>query len=331
MASYALQWVPACLSYVRLTGDRTLLGELYEAAERNVAAFDRYMTDEGISGECPYWNFIDWGYVPNDGPCDMALNLHYMIAVQSMTRWSSELRLDDREAYYREKADRFRRILDRYYAACGFDWDKVGYHRTVLGLRAGLVPDDRREEAVAFIKRHILRCFPNDPTAPRLSDPAANNPRLITPYFAHYAFPVLFESGEADFVLDQYRACWGWALGEGRTTWVEVFDTRWTHCHQWAGAPTWQLTRYVLGLHPRFDRQTNSFDLKLLPGSLGQAEGDVPLPSGERIAVRWQAEGDRIRYTVSAPSEAIEIVTDRGERIRVKPFATRTVYLKDKM
>ena len=94
---------------------------------------------------------------------------------------------------------------------------------------------------------------------------------------------MLFESGEADFVLDQYRACWGWALGEGRTTWVEVFDTRWTHCHQWAGAPT------------------------------------------------WQAEGDRIRYTVSAPSEAIEIVTDRGERIRVKPFATRTVYLKDKM
>ena len=201
----------------------------------------------------------------------------------------------------------------------------------MLGLRAGLVPDDRREEAVAFIKRHILRCFPNDPTAPRLSDPAANNPRLITPYFAHYAFPVLFESGEADFVLDQYRACWGWALGEGRTTWVEVFDTRWTHCHQWAGAPTWQLTRYVLGLHPRFDRRTNSFDLKLLPGSLGQAEGDVPLPSGERIAVRWQAEGDRIRYTVSAPSEAIEIVTDRGERICVKPFATRTVYLKDKM
>jgi len=31
---------------------------------------------------------------------------------------------------------------------------------------------------------------------------------------------------------------------------------------------------------------------------------------------------------VSAPSEAIEIVTDRGERIRVKPFATRTVCLK---
>ena len=26
---------------------------------------------------------------------------------------------------------------------------------------------------------------------------------------------MLFESGEADFVLDQYRACWGWALGEG--------------------------------------------------------------------------------------------------------------------
>lgn len=76
-------------------------------------------------------------------------------------------------------------------------------------------------------------------------------------------------------------------------------------------------------------RQTDElFRPEALSGSLGQAEGDVPLPSGERVAVRWQAEGDRIRYTVSAPSEAIEIVTDRGERIRVKPFATRTVCLK---
>lgn len=87
MASYALQWVPACLNYWRLTGDRTVLDELFAAAEKNVAAFDPYLTDQGITNDCPYWNFIDWGYVANDGGSDMALNLHYMIAVQTMTRW----------------------------------------------------------------------------------------------------------------------------------------------------------------------------------------------------------------------------------------------------
>ena len=60
----------------------------------------------------------------------------------------------------------------------------------------------------------------------------------VTPYFAHYAFPLLIENINLDLALDQYRTCWGWALGGGRTTWVEVFDTRWTHCHQWAECPS---------------------------------------------------------------------------------------------
>lgn len=328
MASYALQWVPACLNYRRLTGDATILPELFDAAEKNVAVFDRFIADGGITNDCPYWNFIDWGYVSNEGGSDMALNLHYMIAVQSMTRWAAELGLRDKEAFYRDKAEKFGRILEKYYAGNGYDWDRIGYHRTVLGLKAGLVPDAHKQAAIASMKKHILSCFPNDPAAPRLSDPAANNPRLITPYFSHYAFPVLFENGEADFALDQYRKCWGWALGGGRTTWVEVFDTRWTHCHQWAGAPTWQLSRYVLGLDPRFDRKANSFDLILSPGSLGQAAGRIPLPSGESVAVDWKKRDGQIFYTVTAASEPVEIVTDGGRRRTVvKAGETRTLKL----
>ncbi|MFA5814531.1 MAG: hypothetical protein WC865_02810 [Bacteroidales bacterium] len=110
------------------------------------------------------------------------------------------------------------------------------------GMLAGFIPAAYQPEAVAYIKKHILNCFPNNPSAPRLSDPAANNPQLITPYFSHFAFEVLIEQGEINFVLDQYRKCWGWALEDDRTTWIEVFDTRWSNCHQWAGSPTWQLS-----------------------------------------------------------------------------------------
>ena len=319
MSSYALQWVPACLSYWRLTGDRTVLDELYGAAEKNVAVFDKYITDKGIEN-CPFWSFIDWGYVPNDGPSDMALNLHYMIAVQNMERWSEELGRKDRATYYRETADKFARILQNWYAQYltpeKNDFGSVGYHRTVLGLKANMIAPEKQADAVAFIKKHILNCFPNNPDAPRLSDPGANNPQLITPYFAHYAFPVLMENGEADFVLGQYRKCWGWALEGGRTTWIEVFDTRWTHCHQWAGAPTWQLSRYVLGLMPRFDRGVNSFDLRFYPGSLPGAEGKVPLPSGKAVDVKWKRSGDGFVYEISSP-EPVEVVVPQGKRSRV--------------
>lgn len=326
MASYALQWVPACLNYMRLTGDRTLLTELYDAAERNIAAFDPYLTAEGITS-CPYWNFIDWGYVPNEGNSDMALNLHYMIAVQTMARWADLMDRPDRADFYRKQAEQFGKILEAYYAQNEYDWSRIGYHRTVLGLKADLIPEQYHAEAIQFIKTHMLNCFPNNPQAPRLSDPAANSAQLITPYFSHYAFPFLYENGEADFVLDQYRTCWGWALEEGRTTWVEVFDTRWSHCHQWSGAPTWQLSRYVLGLDPRFDRAINSFDLILHPGSLQQANGRIPLPSGECVSVAWSRENDEISYAVTAPEEAIEIVLPSGKKIRIKPNTTRTLRL----
>ena len=134
MASYALQWVPACLNYMRLTGDRTLLTELYDAAERNIAAFDPYLTEEGITS-CPYWNFIDWGYVPNEGNSDMALNLHYMIAVQTMARWADLMDRPERAQFYRERAEQFGRILETYYAQNDYDW---GTHR--------LSPDRSRTE-----------------------------------------------------------------------------------------------------------------------------------------------------------------------------------------
>ena len=127
--------------------------------------------------------------------------------------------------------------------------------------------------------------------------------RLITPYFAHFALQELIRRGEMDFVLGQYRHCWGWALEGGRTTWLEVFDPRWSHCHEWSGSPTWQLSRYALGLHPRFDLNAQEglphfvFDLK--PGSLASCSGRIPLPGGGAVDVEWSRRDKQTTYTIS--------------------------------
>ena len=307
LSTYAAQWVSACLEYYRLTGDRSILSELYPAAQKNIEAFQKYLGTGGISNEAG-WAFIDWGYVPNEGASDMGLNLHTYLAFKEMEKWSLLLGRNDKVQEYKKFKEQLGRIISDYYAlnssANGFE--KIGYHRTVLGIIAGFIPAEQQKDAVKYLKKHILNCFPNNAAAPRLSDPGANNPQLITPYFAHYAFQILIENGEIDFVLDQYRKCWGWALEDGRTTWVEVFDTRWTHSHQWAGCPTWQLSRFVLGLTPRFDLGVNRFDLNLHTGSLDQAEGDIPLPGNQLVHVKWEKKGDRINYEILT-SEAITI------------------------
>lgn len=305
LSTYAAQWISACLRYWQLTGDRSLLEEMFVYAERNIAAFEVMNTEEGLRNELG-WAFVDWGYVRNPGPSDMGLNLHYLSALDDMATWCDTLAHTERATHYRQLKTRFRAIIARYFStefsAEGDAWKSIGYHRSVLGLRMGFFNEKQSRECVDAIKAHMLACFPNDPSAPRLSDPGANNPQLITPYFAHYAMPQLIERGEMDFVLAQYRHCWGWSLGDGRTTWLEVFDTRWSHCHQWAGCPTWQLSRYILGLNPRYDLGLHHYDLRIEAGSLSHAAGRVPLPgNSDSIEVSWRRSDKSLRYELRSP------------------------------
>ncbi|MCY2953233.1 MAG: hypothetical protein NTU53_14830 [Planctomycetota bacterium] len=305
LSTYAAQWISACIHYWELTGDRALLDQLFPVAERNVAAFELAMTDHGLRDNLA-WGFVDWGYVRNDGPSDIAVDLHYLAALRDMLRWCRAINKTDRLAHYQSLESRLAAIITRWLESQKngdeYDWPRIGYHRAALTMRLGFFQEPAKRPCIQFIKSHILDCFPNNPAAPRLSDPNANNPRLITPYFGHYALPLLIEAGEMDFVLDQYRRCWGWALDDGRTTWLEVFDTRWSHCHQWAGCPTWQLSRYVLGLQARFDLGTNHFAFDLRPGSLPSAQGAVPLRSDQGlIKVTWQRQPDGLHYRLQTP------------------------------
>ncbi len=328
LSTYAAQWIDACLRYHELTGDRSLLDELYPHAMRNLAAFEKFVTKDGL-GDNAGWPFVDWGYVRNAGPVDMAANMHFLSAVGAMRRWCVLLgrEADGSKCELLEK--QIRRVVEKWLrdnlSKGETGWTAIGYHRGVLALRLGLIGEEHEKECVRRIKAHILDCYPNNPDAPRLSAPEADNPRLITPYFAHYAFPTLIERGEMDFVLDQYRACWGWALGDGRTTWVEVFDPRWTHCHQWAGCPTWQLSRYVLGLRPRFDLGRNHYVLKVIAGSLPGAKGAIPLPEGGVLKIEWVRQADGIHYVLAAekpvwlhvggPEGKVEAVAGRYEAV----------------
>jgi alpha-L-rhamnosidase len=299
---YSAQWLNATLEYYDLTGDREILTEMYPYASRNIAAFTGALGPNGVKNSLG-WAFVDWGYPGTpDSDADVALNLHVLHGARGMRRWSALLNEDpapaDRLAAAIEAA--VRRYLDPLVTAS--DWDTVGYHRAVLALREGLIPDGKRAEAVAYTKRHILACFPNDPHAPRLANPSVHSTQLITPYFANFAFPVLIAAGEADFVREQYRICWGWGLDNGLTTQPEVFDMGWSHCHVWASSPTSQMTTCLLGLRPRFSAGPDHFELTLAAGTLPGASGRVPFPNGVgAVAAEWAAKGETVEYKIQSP------------------------------
>ncbi|MBS1708157.1 MAG: hypothetical protein JSS65_05475 [Armatimonadetes bacterium] len=305
LSTYAAQWATACVHYWELTGDKSLLTELYPAAHKNMAAFASHWHDTGLDNGLG-WGFVDWGYVGNEGPSDMALNLHYLEALRAMARWSDAVGDTVQAGVSRVQAKRVQGIVESWMKgrlARPGGWANVGYHQAVLALHAGIVPRDQTKDCVRMIKRHLMSCFPNNPSGPRLSDPGVQDPQVMTPYFGHWAMAALMEQGEADFVLSQYKKCWGWALQFGDTTWLEVFDTRWSHCHEWSGCPTWQLSRYVLGIKARQDLGVNVYDFDPVVCRLQSAAGMVPVRGGTlRIDWRRTRQGLRVSFAADVPT-----------------------------
>jgi alpha-L-rhamnosidase len=316
LPTYAFQWVVAVMNYFRHTGDRSALAELWPAARRNMEAIRAFRHEDGLHAVAG-WNFVDWGYKTEDGPVDTACNLHYLWSLRGMAAWARALGHD--ASPWEAQAGELSALLEARIAAKlnAGGWDAVGYHCATLAMQLGLVADE--PDCLDFLARHLVNCFPNDPSAPRNDDPTGFNARLITPYFAHYVMPLFIERGRMDFVLEQFRRCWGgFMLANGRTTWLEVFDTRWSHCHQWSGCPTWQLSRYLLGLHPRFDLGPAHFHFRLEPGSLSHAAGRLPHPDGGWIDIEWQRKGATVVYSCRPDSGLVLHHTD-GTNVSIKP------------
>jgi alpha-L-rhamnosidase len=331
LPSFSVQWVSAIPHYVELTGDFETLEKLYPAAVANIHCFDDDLSEDGLCMNPSRWNFIDWGYrgastgfTDEDEhyiEMDPALSLFYLKALQALIRWAKLLGESGDAAQWSEKADAFRIKMDRFFERVDGnpeDWENIGYHSAALALGSGLLQKpERRDACVTYIKRHILNCFPNRVDAPRLYDTTVEAAQLITPFFAHHVFPALIDAGEMDFVLEQFRICWGHWLEIGLTTWPEVFDLRWSHCHQWSGCPTWILSRYVLGLHPRFDLGNDHYDLRLETGGLESASGTIPVPGSDKfITASWQKTGAGIEYSLTA-STPVVLHLSNGETVSV--------------
>ncbi len=304
LSSYALLWVSGCMRYYWKTGDRALLSECYDTAEKTIALFSKKMSLRGIT-EFEWWDFIDWGHSIEAGEINVSLNLMMLGALRDLALWEKEIgewaaserrikQAESLEAVIRQTFLNSAGIMAHSVASNGelkASSFTPGYHSTVLALWLNLLDGEQKKNAVHFVKQHMLHCFPNDISAPRLSHPAANHNRLITPYFSHFALHALWEAGEADFVLEQYRVCWGWMIESGATTLLEVFDPRWSHCHAWSACPTWQLSRHLLGLLPDESGDASSFYWNPKPGSLEFAEGKLPLDHVKgQISIKWHRE-----------------------------------------
>ena len=312
--SYSLLWADANINYYKITGDTTVLEELFPFAEKNIAACENQLTPDGINVSNVH-NFIDWGYISNNPKADVATTLLFYSALNSMIKWCDILGFNDE--HYKSLAAKVRSIILKKLnpEIKKNNWDKIGYHSAVLALKNNLLEKENIRPAVEFIKQHILSCFPNNPDAPQQTDPSVSNRQLITPYFSYFTFPVLIKYGEISFVLSQIENCWGWFLENGLATIAEVFNLNWSHCHVWSATPTAVLSQYCLGIIPRYDLGDKHFTFAPYPGNLNFAKGKIPIHgTKEVIEVEWQKDNGKLNCTLKSKLPVfIHVIKDNSE------------------
>lgn len=319
--SFAIQWVSALPVYYRLSGNLDLMRELFPAACRTLDVFAKDRVHGGLRLDPKHWNFIDWGYAgsatnfrddaADPRELDPALSLFYLRALRALSQWADWVEQGDAGADYRSQARELAEEIKTTWL--GGSLSSPGYHVDVLALDAGFFTGKGAEKCLDRIESHISSCFPLDPKAPRLESVHVESSRLITPFFLHFALPLLMDWGRGEQALVIIRKAWEWMLNRGLTTWCEVFDPRWSHCHQWSGCPTWILSRYVLGLRPRMDLGPETFVLAPYPCGLEATEGAVPLCNGGSISIAWKNEGGGLLELRLSSSSAIRLLNKEGE------------------
>lgn len=316
LGTYAAQWTQACLHVAATEGSDGILRELLDSARANMAAILASVNPDG-STTLP-WGFVDWGYAaPTTGP-DVAVLAHVVMSLRQWIVWLERIGLEGEASAWTKEYERLADLLRPIIRSSASP-----YHAHVLGYHAGVVD---AAAAVPHIIDRFENGFPFDLAAARLKNPTKADRTAVTPYFTNYSMPILLEAGHGELVRDLWHRGWGWMLQNGATTWWEVFDDRWSRCHAWSGAPTWQLSRYALGLRP--SGETGETTLTVSTLGLARVAGKVPVRGGGIASVSWEREGDVVRYTVAstAPLEIrfrgqLHLITDKPTRFTL----TRTI------
>jgi hypothetical protein len=308
LGTYAAMWTTACLQIAVEEGNTAILFEFEESARANIEGLSKLIRDDG-SHDLP-WSFVDWGYRPPENHADLAVLSHFIKALSSWMQWLELIGKSDEKKVWEVKYEHMCALVSK-----NLQTFPAKYHAYTLAARNAIISN---EIAAPIIRDFISAGFPYDQSAKRLRDPLNVVEGAITPYFTNYSMPVLIDSGSGVSAADIWRTNWGWMLEKGATTWWEVFDDRWSHCHYWSGAPTWQLSRYGLGLHPQLNKEGSSVILRVSDFGLSSMKGRMHIPIAKWVDVGWKHLSDEeISYSITNTKEFILYV--KNEKVILAP------------
>ncbi|QDV81618.1 Bacterial alpha-L-rhamnosidase [Stieleria magnilauensis] len=174
----------------------------------------------------------------------------------------------------------------------GIETDHSSVHANFFPLAFGLVPDEKRDGVLSWLKQKKMQC---------------------SVYAAQYFMDALFSADASQKALDLILAdgdrSWKHMADSGTTITWEAWEMKykpnqdWNHA--WGAAPANLLPRHVLGAQPRTPGWTTA-TIRPCPADIESARGKVPTPRGP-IKIDW-TNGEAFNLSLSLPDGMSAVV-----------------------
>ncbi len=268
------------------TGDTKWLAPRFEALKAkllvNRARADGLLVSN--AAQVKRDDIVDWPVAERDGfvfkPVNTVVNAFHIRSLAMMAEMATALNRKDEAKTYTAMENTARKSFnERLFDAKrgiyrdGEGTDHNSLHATLFPLAFGLVPNDNRSKATAWLEKRGMAC---------------------SVYAAQYLLEGLFQNESSNYALSLMTAnndrSWTHMVESDTTITWEAWDQRykpnqdWNHA--WGAAPANILPRFVLGAQPLTPGWTNAI-IRPHVGTLTKATGKIPTPRGP-IMVDWK-------------------------------------------
>lgn len=283
------------------TGDHESLRTCYETLVRDKLLTRAELPSGLVDTSNGYRDIVDWPAGERDGhdmrPVNTVVNAFHYAALDKMSRVAEALGKDlDAIAFRarsRKLADAFNRQLwsaenDAYIDGVGSSHSSI--HSNLFPLALGLVPEDRVDKVIAFLRSGGMAC---------------------SVYAAQYLVEGLYKYNASDYAFSLFTSTeersWHNMLREGSTITLEAWSQRlkpnldWNHA--WGAAPANLIPRYVVGVRPS-EPGFRRVIIQPQPAELDWFTAKAPSIRGP-IEVDYRRESESVSLKIATPGNCV--------------------------
>lgn len=277
------------------SGDREVLSRYYRPLRRMVDYFiGKLDPSTGLMPLDKGWHISDWPYpsVEHHGEFLTVQQIKLYQAVKITGKIASLIGEQDESDAYGQQAEKLCGNIIKHLYVLGSgvfrdssESDRMHQGVTAVALFAGIVPEQDRKMAIAYVAEKQWEC------CTVLSLP------LLRALFDNK------RSAEAFEILNRRSyPGWGYMIEQGARTMWEGWDDIESHSHAWNGYPARLLQEYVVGIRSEAPGFKKAVIRPYMPDQLSYAEASVWTVQGELSAGWEKMIGGGYRFKANVPT-----------------------------